>query len=527
MSYKHLFENFENATTPQECQMIGSIPSWLHGTMVRNGPGMFKIGDTEYKHWFDGMAYIQRYHFEDGKMYYSSRYLESEDYKRNMKANRIICSSFGTVEFPDPCKTLFQRLFSYFIPEKRCIDNTSVAFVTAGDGVYALTESPKLVRIDLDSLDCLDEVDIREHAKVSLHTYTAHFHSDHDGNLYNIGTIMGQSYVFTKTSNPLHAEGVSSSHSLELTEVLATIPATDRWAPGYYHSFGITDNYFILFETPERISLMKLITKQITSMSFNDCMYWDQNLGVNVIIFDRIERKRVERKVTSDAFFTFHHANSYEKDGFLVLDYAKIMSPGNFDDLLLEHMRTGGFRSPKSGFKPHLYRMIIPLNVSEKSRPGDDLLSSCEFAGDCKAILREDGSIHCTDMKMCDISLEFPRYCYDLNMRDYRYVYGSCLVHEENEKHGVVKVDLKDNTFKLWSKDAADHLCGEPILVNKPGYSKEDEGVLIVPVVTCREGDVPYVVVLNAETLKEQARFVVPQSRIPLGFHAHYTQRSN
>ncbi|KAK6011949.1 hypothetical protein OSTOST_22952, partial [Ostertagia ostertagi] len=85
--------------------------------MVRNGPGMFKIGDTEYKHWFDGMAYIQRYHFEDGK------------------------------------------------------------------------------------------VDIRKEAKISLHTYTAHFHNDHDGNLYNIGTIMGHCYVFTKTMNPLHAEG--------------------------------------------------------------------------------------------------------------------------------------------------------------------------------------------------------------------------------------------------------------------------------------------------------------------------------
>ncbi|KAK6012584.1 hypothetical protein OSTOST_22245, partial [Ostertagia ostertagi] len=67
MSCERLFENFENVDTPQECQVTGSIPSWLHGTMVRNGPGMFKIGDTEYKHWFDGMAYIQRYHFEDGK----------------------------------------------------------------------------------------------------------------------------------------------------------------------------------------------------------------------------------------------------------------------------------------------------------------------------------------------------------------------------------------------------------------------------------------------------------------------------
>ncbi|KAK6026060.1 hypothetical protein OSTOST_08023 [Ostertagia ostertagi] len=91
----------------------------------------------------------------------------------------------------------------------------------------------------------------------------------------------------------------------------------------------------------------------------------------------------------------------------------------------------------------------------------------------------------------------------------------------------VVKVDVKDGTSKVWYKDAEDHLCAEPILVNKPDYSKEDEGVLIVPVVTCREGDRPYVVVLDAETMEEQARYVVPQSRIPLGFHAHYTQRSN
>ena len=47
----------------------GKAPEWLSGTMLRNGPGMFKIGETEYKHWFDGLAYIQRYHFQDGKVW--------------------------------------------------------------------------------------------------------------------------------------------------------------------------------------------------------------------------------------------------------------------------------------------------------------------------------------------------------------------------------------------------------------------------------------------------------------------------
>uniref|UniRef100_A0A183G7U7 Carotenoid isomerooxygenase n=1 Tax=Heligmosomoides polygyrus TaxID=6339 RepID=A0A183G7U7_HELPZ len=381
---------------------------------------------------------------------------------------------------------------------------------------------------------------------------------------------------------------------------LASIPATDRWAPGYYHSFGITDSFFILFESPLRISLQKLIKMCVSSFISHDQIDLSKNLA---LLWRRHQksslklRRMLGKKVTSDAFFTFHHANSYEKDGYLVLDYAKILNPGNLDDLLLEHMRTGAFRSKdeqsrvgrvpeycnhdlrvlayqppvfsqrgcqavqrtpgcaivyfvllgnpdslqNSGFKPYIHRMIIPLSVSDDSEPGDNLLANCEFARDCKAVLRDDGSIHCTDMRICDVSMEFPRYCYDLNMQDYRYVYGSVLFHEESEKPGVcsvvtiryqnplfgliVKVDLKEGNHEVWYKDSADELCGEPILVNRPDYTEEDEGVLIVPVVTTREGESPYVVVIDAATMKEQGRFDIPQSRIPLGFHSHYTSR--
>ncbi|ETN86264.1 hypothetical protein NECAME_16451 [Necator americanus] len=325
MGFERLFENFENVEKVEECELIGSVPPWLKGTMVRNGPGMFKIGDTEYRHWFDGMAYIQRYHFVDGKMYYSARYLESDDYKKNMKAQRIVATSFGTRTFPDPCKTLFQRLASYFLPDDS-LDNCSVAFTTLGDAVYALTESPYLVRIDVDTLDYLEKVDIREKLNVSLHIYSAHQHSDSDGNLYNVGNS-------------------SNSHSFENTELLGTVAAANTWAPSYYHSFGITENYFILFESPERINLKKIIFKNFLATSFNECMYWDDSLAVNVILFDRINSRTVERKITSDAFFTFHHANAFEKDGFVVVDYCKYDNPGSFDDLLLEHMRSGSLIS--------------------------------------------------------------------------------------------------------------------------------------------------------------------------------------
>lgn len=42
-------------------------------------------------------------------MTYRSKFLKSETYKRNMKANRIVVSEFGTMAYPDPCKNIFAR----------------------------------------------------------------------------------------------------------------------------------------------------------------------------------------------------------------------------------------------------------------------------------------------------------------------------------------------------------------------------------------------------------------------------------
>ncbi|KHJ85996.1 hypothetical protein OESDEN_14266, partial [Oesophagostomum dentatum] len=253
-------------------------------------------------------------------------------------------------------------LASYFTQDEP-LDNASVAFTTVGDGVYALTESPYMVRIDIDTLDYLEKVDIRKY--LSLHIYSAHFHSDAEENVYNVGSMFGPSsrYVFAKTTNPLLGKNLDASegHGMEKTELLGTVPAADPWAPAYYHSFGITENYFVLFESPERIHLRKLIFKNLLATSFNECMYYDPSLQVNVILFDRINRKQVDRKITSDAFFTFHHANSYEKDGFIVLDYCKYDNPGNFDDLILDHIRNGSLISKKEAI--YSYRSRVEVAV--------------------------------------------------------------------------------------------------------------------------------------------------------------------
>ncbi len=51
-------------TEPVEANIQGSIPAWLHGCFVRNGPGTF----SGMKHLFDGYAMLAKFEFENGSV---------------------------------------------------------------------------------------------------------------------------------------------------------------------------------------------------------------------------------------------------------------------------------------------------------------------------------------------------------------------------------------------------------------------------------------------------------------------------
>uniref|UniRef100_A0AC35UIB4 Beta-carotene oxygenase 2 n=1 Tax=Rhabditophanes sp. KR3021 TaxID=114890 RepID=A0AC35UIB4_9BILA len=122
---KTLFSNFEEAPTSIECDVKGTIPSWLHGALMRQGTGMFDLGNTTYNHWFDGLAYLQKYTFNEGKTTYMAKLLKGTSYTENTNANRIVVTEFGTASFPDPCKNIFSKFFNSFTTEKES-DNCNV-----------------------------------------------------------------------------------------------------------------------------------------------------------------------------------------------------------------------------------------------------------------------------------------------------------------------------------------------------------------------------------------------------------------
>ena len=74
----------------------GRLPGWLRGTLIRNGPGTFRIDGQRYRHWFDGLAMLHAFTIGDGRVRYANRFLQTKAYDRARASGRISYSEFAT-----------------------------------------------------------------------------------------------------------------------------------------------------------------------------------------------------------------------------------------------------------------------------------------------------------------------------------------------------------------------------------------------------------------------------------------------
>src|ERR1043165_7200641 len=86
----------DNEIAVDELEVSGSIPAWLSGTLVRNGPAQFEGGDRGMNHWFDGLAMLHAFGFADGHVSYANRYLHSGQYRSAHDDGRIGYPEFAT-----------------------------------------------------------------------------------------------------------------------------------------------------------------------------------------------------------------------------------------------------------------------------------------------------------------------------------------------------------------------------------------------------------------------------------------------
>lgn len=86
-----------------------------------------------------------RFEISNGNVSYQCRFIQSESYKMNLAANRIVVTSYGTKTVPDPCQTIFQRVSSTFA-EDPMNDNSNISIYPFGDEFFVFTECPIIHR---------------------------------------------------------------------------------------------------------------------------------------------------------------------------------------------------------------------------------------------------------------------------------------------------------------------------------------------------------------------------------------------
>jgi len=457
--FKSLDEELHIDSVP----VTGTVPSWLHGTLVRVTPALMDGGGKTIKHWFDGAAMLNAFGFGDGGVSYGSRFLQT-DYLCDVRRGE---ASFGFAA--DPCRSLFKRVMS--INDVNKFDNANVNLQELGRRYIAMTETPLPVEFDPKTLKTLGKPawpDKDAYGQVT----TAHPHYDYERDeMVNYTAHFGP-----RTSYKVYAAAEVGAKR----RLIGSLPVK---RPGYMHSFGISERYVILAENPLVVNPMSV---PLSKKGFIDNYKWEPERGTRLIVMDR-HTGELQGIHEAEAFFCFHHVNSFERDGELVVDLIAYDDPAVIHMLDLDQLRADG---PTPISRTVLRRYRIRLDGS--------------------GVEHEDIAT--------EVSPELPRINYRRNnMRDYRWMYATNY-GEGDWVDELVKVDVTTGESTRWAEPGC--YAGEPVFIHRPDGTAEDDGV-VLSVVLNAQTERSFLLMLDAGTFEEVARAEAPH-HIPFGFHGQY-----
>ncbi|KAL2088541.1 hypothetical protein ACEWY4_015440 [Coilia grayii] len=512
-------KNGKETPEPLKAKISGEVPDWLQGTLVRNGPGLFSFGDTDYNHWFDGMALIHSFTFKDGNVYYQSKFLKSETFKSNSAANRIVVSEFGTMAYPDPCQSIFSKSFTYLrnvIPD--FTDNGLVNIIRYGEDYYAASELNYINQIDPQTLDTVGRADYRNH--IALNLATAHPHYDEEGNTYNMGTAIMYGlpkYMIFKV--PADASGEDKKQPpLSKLEEVCSIPCRSYLYPSYFHSFGMTENYIVFVEQAFKLDIVRLATAYFRGVNWGSCINLDKNDVTLFHLIDRRTGEAVSTKFYGDPFVVFHHINAFEENNQVVFDLITYKDSNLYDMFYIENLKqdTDKFIENNKIFSPPVcQRFVLPITVDKDTPEGTNLVTLEDTTA--TAVTQADGSVFCSPDTLF-VGLELPGINYKFNTRKYRYFYGS-RVEWSPYPNKIGKVDILTRTHKEWTEEEC--YPSEPVFVASPDAVEEDDGVILSSVVSNNPEKPPFMLILNAKTMEEIARAAV-DAHIHMDLHGYF-----
>ncbi|WP_253738842.1 carotenoid oxygenase family protein [Halohasta salina] len=465
------FRSLSTEYDDHQPQIEGSIPDWLAGTLIRNGPALFEAGSTRVNHWFDGLAMLRRYAFDDGEVRYSNRFLRSEAYA-DAQAGQLT-GQFGTDT--RGWRRIVDTLTSLGLPDPT--DNANVHVARLDGAFVALTEAPRRIAFDPDTLATREEFTFTD--DIPEHITAAHLVDDpHREEWVGFTTEFGlrpQYHIYRLPTGSRRRRRIAS---------------LDARGPAYIHDCSVTADHVLLVESPLVLSVLRALNP--LSQGAVDMLDWQPDRGTRILVVDR-ETGDLVAEPTLPATFCFHHVNAYVDDsgavdgggdGEIVFDLIEFPNSEIVGAMSMGELDGDGFPEVPDG-RLMRYRIDPASGSVDRSR-------------------RYDGG------------MELPRVPRASTGRRHRYAYGQA-THRKGQ-NGLVKVDCEAGTAQEWWEPSV--YVEEPIPVQRPGGEAEDDGVVLATALDV-DREQTALVVFDAETLTVEARAWLPHPE-PFGFHGRF-----
>ncbi len=443
----------------------GTIPIWLSGSLLRNGPAKFEVGSETFKHWFDGFAMLHRFSFANGTVSYENKFLQSDAYKISIQEGHIAFRQFAT----DPCKAAFRGMMTESV-------NANVSINKVAGDYVAMTETPLPIAFDPHTLETLGVVHYGD-TLVGQHG-SAHPH-------YDFLHKMTVSYL-TEFARQSMFKVYAIKDGEHRRTLIGSYPVME---PAYIHSFSITEHYVVIAEYPYRVNPLDILRH---SKPFIENYTWRPQEPTKFIVMSKTDGSIV-RHYEVEAFFAFHHINAFERDGQVLVDISAKPDASTVHSLYLDQIRNADTSRKPPEQQNEMRRYYLPLSSKEQAHYE----------------------------RLSEYAIELPTVNYRrYNARDYGVAYGVGLDKQQQEPFTnlLLRVDVRNRTTKVWSENNC--YPGELVFAEAPNPQAEDDGVVLSVVLNADKGN-SFLLVLDAHTFEEIGRAEVPH-HIPYGFHGEW-----
>ena len=269
----------------QDLIIEGEVPKDLFGSYYRNGPDpQFPPMGGQY-HWFAGDGMIHAFHFENGKISYRNRWVQTSKWKQERTAGRALVNSLNPME-PDP-------IFDFEGEDGTA--NTNIIF--HANKLLALEEGHPPFELDPITLESKGSWNYQG----KLHSaMTAHPKIDPI-----TGEMFGFSYGF--------GENKMTYFVIDASGNLKTYSEFETPYSSMIHDFIVTSEH-VIFPIFPLIIDFNLVAKGLSPI------VWDSNRLSQIGVMPRNGTVKDIKWIEDDPCYVFHPMNAYTDGDKIVAD---------------------------------------------------------------------------------------------------------------------------------------------------------------------------------------------------------------